>query len=285
MRIKRPEDQNEYLRTSQGMWVRNFTKKLVPYRDINHTLDKDDHFPLLKNEFENSRSRIPWIDTENFYHDYAVIISDGYGFEEKQELLDSLPPDVALIGVHGALRKWKHTNKRSLTYYIVNNPYEECMRYLPRRRIVPPRCIASTRTYSEFLAQYRGIKYRYSTVTEAEYDGQSSKEISYKIDDYRNAICAAIGLCYQFDVQKILLFCCDDVFKEERPAAEQLENGFWMYPQQRIPHGLVDANSYWIQHGEYQQTVVADFSSGPKYEHIGYINEDKIKSFLGANNE
>ncbi len=282
MRIKR-QHQNEYLQTPQGMWVRNFTKTLVPYRDINKTISKDDHFLLLKNEFTNNRSRIPWIDTEEFYHDAAVIVSDGYGFGEKQELLNELPQSVALIGVHGALKKWKPTNKRSLTYYVVNNPYAECMKYLPRRRIASPKCITSTRTNADFLSNYRGVKYKYAPVSEADYEGEVGKEIKYKIDDYRNAICAAIGLCYQFDVQKLLLFCCDDVFKEERDAAEQLENGLWMYPQQRISHGLIDGSIYWFQHGDMQDSIVADHSNGPKYEHAGYIAEQEIQSFLEVN--
>lgn len=279
MRIKKVENKNEYISTPQGMWVRNFTKKLVPYQDINNYLDNRDHFQLLKNEFNNNRAKITWIDKEELYHESAVIVSDGYGFEAKQEILNTLPQNVALIGVHGALRKWKPNNKRSLTYYVANNPYNECMKYLPRRQTMP-KCIVSNRTNSEFLENYRGVKYRYAPVPTADYDGHSNKDSSYKIDDYRNAICAAVSLCYRFDVRKLLLFCCDDVFKDKRPSAVQLENGLWMYPQQNISHGLIDGSIYWLQHGDMQDSIVADHSNGPKYEHTGYIEENEIRSFL-----
>lgn len=278
MRIKKHKNKNEYLLTTEGMWVRNFTKSLVPYVDANDTIDKKDHFLLLKNEINNSRSRFAWIDSENFYHNKIIIVSDGYGFKEKQKLLEGLPSDVAIIAVHGALAKWNLT--KNPTYYVVNNPYDQCMMYLPRRLKTFPKCIASTRTNHEFMTAYRGTKYRYAPVSEQGYNGMDQKEAQYQIDDYRNPICAAIGLAYRFGVEKLLLFCCDDAFKEERVDAEQLENGMWIYPPQRKAHGLIDGSLYWLKAAQQRQLEIADHSCGPLYNNAVYIKEDSILSFL-----
>lgn len=276
MRIKKHTNKNEYLLTSQGMWVRNFTKKLVPYLDINKTIKENDHFNLLNNEYKNSYSRPTWIDTEKFTHRKAVIISDGYGFATKHKLLENIPNDVAIIGVHGALVKWELP--KSMTYYVVNNPYQECLRYLPKNKKSLPKCIASIRTNHNFISGYKGMKYRYVPVSESSYKGMDTKETSYEIDDYRNPICAAIGLAYRFGVEKLLLLCCDDAFKDERPGAEKTADGMWIYPPQKTAHGLVDGCLYWLKN---QQVSTASHSSGEVYNNAVYIEEDRIVSYLG----
>lgn len=276
-RIKKHSNKNEYLLTDEGMWVRNFTKNLVPYLDLNKTIQEKDHFVYLNNEYNNSRARYAWIDSERFFHNKVVIVSDGYGFKEKQKLIEKLPQDVTVIGVHGALAKWE--SPRSMNYYVVNNPYQECMAYLPRGRRSLPKCIASTRTNHEFLAAYRGMKYRYVPVSEAGYNGMKNS-VEYHIDDYRNPICAAIGLAYQFGVDTLMLLCCDNAFSDEQPGAEKLHNGMYIYPPQKIAHGLIDGCLYWLSHRPHGQVAIADHSSGPLYENAAYIQEDNIMSFL-----
>lgn len=278
MRIKKTKDKNEYLLTKQGMWVRNFTKNLVPFVDLNETIEKKDHFMLLKNEINNNRARYTWIDSEKFYHDKAVIVSDGYDFKEKHKLLEELPKDVAIIAVHGALAKW-NINKNP-TYYVVNNPYDLCMMYLPRKLKSLPKCIASTRTNYEFLANYRGTRYRYAPTSEKSYMGSKNSEAQWQIDDYRNPICAAIGLAYRFGVDKLALLCCDDVFKDERIGSEQIHNGMWIYPPQMTAHGLIDGCLHWLKSTPYRDVRITDHSSGPLYENAVYIEKDSIASFL-----
>jgi hypothetical protein len=110
MRIKKHNNGNEFLLTKENMWVRNFTKNGVPYIDINKTYNDSDYFIFLKNEIQNSMSRYAWIDTENFYHDKVVIVSDGYDFAEKHlKLMKMIPRDVAIIGVNQSLKMWKAT--------------------------------------------------------------------------------------------------------------------------------------------------------------------------------
>lgn len=279
MRIKKHSNGNQYLLTEEGMWVRNFTREVVPYVDLNKTYREDDHFLFLTNEVNNARQRYPWIDTERLYHDKIVIVSDGYKFEERHQILGKLPPEIAIIAVNGALAKWK-VQSRNPTYYVVNNPYKECLRYLPRRQSLP-KCIASTRTNHEFLSLYRGTKFRYAPVNEQQYSGVVTKEIEYQIDDYRNPICAAIGLAYRFGVENLVLFCCDDSFDQERPGAEQLKNGLWMYPQQHIAHGLIDGSLHWLRRSYGPEVIVKDCSNGPYYANAEYINDAQLLQFFG----
>ena len=266
--------------TEQNMWVRNFDKSHVSYLDINKTITDKDHFIFLENEVQNGLNRMPWIDSEPFYHENIIIVSDGFDFKTKQTLLSKIPSNIAIIGVNGSLSKWEVPN-RSLSYYVANNPYEECMRYLPKRAKILPKCIASVRTNYKFLQNYRGTKYRYYPVNECNYTTLGMKEVKWQIDDYRNVICAAIGLSYKFGASRVLLFCCDNTFKDERPGAIKLENGLWMYPQQEIAHGLIDGNLYWLKNQPYQEVMIGNYSSGPKYENASYINEGEIMSFFG----
>lgn len=279
MRIKKHHNGNEYFLTQQNMWVRNFTKQMVPYLDLNKTISVQDQFPILENEIINNRQRYPWIDTEDFTHRKIIIVSDGYDFKNKQHLLANCPKDVVLMGVHGALHNW-NLKGRSLNYYIVNNPYQECLNYLPKRGFGYPRCIASTRTNYKFMANYRGTKYRYCPVADASYAGTNSQEIDYKIDDYRNAICAAINLAYRFGVEKLLLFCCDDSFADERPGALSLANKLWTYPQQLTSHGLIDANLHWLKQNSHQEVQIKDHSQGDLYKSAEYITENDLVSFF-----
>lgn len=277
MRIKNCLNGNQYLLTPSNKWVRNFTISSVQHLDINNTIKPQDHFIFIKNEFENNLNRYAWIDSENIYFRKIVIVSDGYMFKEKHEILEKLQ-DVAIIAVNGSLKKWEC--KKNVSMYVANNPYEECMSYLPKRSNFLPRCVASCRTNSNFLKNYNGTKFKYHPVNESGYNGISSGDSFWRIDDYRNSVCAAIGLAYKFGVEKLMLFCCDDSFESERPVAVKLDNNLWTYPQQIIAHDLIEGNLYWL--GKQQKDIIiGDYSSGPRYNSAAYIEEedDVIKFF------
>ena len=274
VRIKKHKNKNEYLLTEQNFWVRNFTKNSVPYVDINKTIQEKDHFLFLKNEYNNSRAKYPWIDSSNVHHKKIVIISDGLNFESKHKILETLSPDVTIIGVNNTLAKW--SNKRNMNYYVVNNPYRQCLNYLTGSKN-HPKCIASNRTNYEFLQAYKGIKNRYYPVNEESYNSMDYREIRYQIDDNRNVVCAALCLAYKFGAEKIVLFCCDDAFEDKREGAECF-NKVWFYPHDRIPHNLIDNYCYWIKKTE--KTRVLNCSSGLEYNNAQYITEDKMKEFF-----
>lgn len=279
-RIKVYPDGNEYLKTNTNMWVRNFTKPNVVQVDLNKTYNSSDYFTFLKNEIQNSMQKHVWINQENYVHEKVMIISDGYEFEKKQKILASIPKNVTVIGVCGTLAKWPVAN-RNMDYYVVNNPYSECLKYFGRRHIRTfPKCIASLKTNSDFIANYRGRIFRYLPVYEGDYTSKFIKETDQQIDDYRNPICAAIQMAYMFNASKIFLYCCDDSFAGERPGAELLENGLYQYPQQRVAHELIDAKLFWLKYLPYQEISIMYNSNGLKFENATYIEEDEIINAL-----
>jgi hypothetical protein len=282
MRIKKDKNRNEYINAG-GVWVRNFTKYGVKPLNISKLIAKEDYYDVINNEASNRTRNIPPISEEKIHFKNVVIISDGYDFDEKHKILKNLPKDVAIIAVNRALAKWTLTtpeNWKSINFYVVNNPYSDCRKYLPRKHKYYPACIASNKTDIEFLAKYHGNLYLYDATQEIGF-GKSSIE-KYCIDDYRNPICAAIGLAFQFGVEKLMLFCCDDSFNEERPAAEKLKNDLWTYPQHIISHDIIDANLYWLSHQEDVEVKICDYSSGPDYINANYISEEcLIEFFIG----
>ena len=279
MKIKKYQNGNQYILTPQNKWVRNFTINSVPFIDINETIESKDHFIFLKNETKNGSKKYPWINLEQNYHPNIVIVSDGYNFKNKQNILEKLPKSTTIIGVNGALKNW-NIKKRNMNFYVVNNPYPSCLNYLPKKNNILPKCIASQRTNYEFLEVYRGSKWRYYPVNEKYYTTLGAKEVQWQIDDYRNSICAAIGLAYKFGVEKLLLFCCDDSFDGERPGSKKIENNLWMYPIQEIAHGLIDGNIYWLSKQKHKEVLIKDHSSGPNYTNASYIKEEEILSFF-----
>lgn len=279
MRIKKHSNKNKYLSTDSGIWVRDFCASAKRYEDINHLILQKDFSILLNNELENRKGRYSNIDNENIVMHNIVIVSDGYDFEDKQEILANLPDDVFIIGTNKALKRWSLMGRKTMNYYVVNNPYVDSMSFLPEKYF--PKCISSTRTYFEFLKKYRGIKYTYFPVSEECYSGLNI-DSSYKIDDYRNPICAAIGLAYKFGVQKLVLFCCDTSFEDNRPGAEKLENGLWIYPQQKVSHELIDANLYWLST---QNVKICEHTNGYKFNNATYIKEENIIGFFKDDNK
>lgn len=283
-RIKKTTDGNKYYLTEEGMWVRDFTSDQFPFVDLNNTIDNKDYFTFLENETKNSLEKCAWIDSESFQMRDVVIVSDGYGFQNKQKILSKLPKSTTIIGVNGSLIKWNLTD-RVMNWYLVNNPYNECMKYLPRRNRIMPKCIASCRTNHQFMSAYKGIKYKYYPVNEKKYSGFGLKETQWQVDDYRNSICAALNIAYRFGAENIMLFCCDDSFEGERPGAIKLENGLYEYPQQSIAHGIIDGFFYWIKNHPHFETKLSDHSSTKEYKHAPYIREEELLPFFQQGGE
>jgi len=253
------------------MWVRDFARSVIT-KDINNLIPRSDYDIFLKNEMINATMNLASIDAETIYAPNVVIVSDGYQFEKKQHLLKGL--NATIIGTNRALAKWDKQNK--MDWYVVNNPYKDCLTYLGNYY---PRCIASNRTNPEFIQRYksrRGVLYRYTPVTDGQFSSHYFPTPAYYIDDYRNPICAAISLAFRWEVQNLLLFCCDSSFEDERPGAYQQSNGLWAYPTPA--NGLVDGCLYWLNR-EHLKVNVYNHSS-VEYENSKYICLEEINGRL-----
>jgi hypothetical protein len=284
MNIKKHPNGNEYIRAGDT-WVRNFTKPEISPLQITDMFDRNDLGLILKNQQLNKN--FPRVSDEVLRFDKVLIISDGYDFKNKQDMLKNLPRDVCILATNGSLLKWKYLNskipldsRRTINGFVINNPYKEAMNFLPKNESSYfPTCIASVRTNHEFLKKYKGNIYTYQPTHQKNF-GTSVVE-SYYIDDYRNPICAAIGLAFRFGVKKLMLFCCDDSFENQRDNAVQLPNGLWTYKPLIRSHEIIDANLYWLTHEEDYKVQVADCSSGLNYANAAYINsEEEVVSFF-----
>lgn len=270
---KEPYSQNEYIYAG-GVWVRNFTKPNATPVLLDSLHSKSDYHTVLLNEIKNSN--FPNILEEKINFSKIVIVSDGYAFTSRHKIIANFPADVAVFAINKALKEWKLISEevsRPINAYIVNNPYSDCVSYLPTISKYYPACVASRRTNYSFLSKYQGTVYTYAPTSDYEF-GQNSNNENY-IDDYRNPICAAIDLAYRFGVEKLMLLCCDNSFKNKKDASVVLDNGLYTYPQHLRLQEIIDAKLYWLVHQESKEVKVCDFSEGNKYNNASYINNEQ----------
>lgn len=278
MRIKQvKKTKNEYVYAGD-VWVRNFAKLNSKFVQETSLLHRKDFDVVLHNERSNSTLNLPVLSDETFTFPNVVIVSDGHDFEKRIECLRQIPDNqVCVIAVNKALKKWKLIgveNPRTINFYLINNPYDEAQFSLPRSYF--PACISSVRTSHEFLSNYPGMRYMYEPTPEKGYG--YNKVHKYFVDDYRNPVAAAMSIAFRFGAQKVMLLCCDDSFEQEKPGAEQLDNGLWTYPQHIKTHEILDAQAYWLKQADIE---VADYSSGPEYANAAYIKSDEeVKEFF-----
>jgi len=279
MQIKTLKNKNQYIKTGSGIWVRNFLLKNVPYLDINNLISSNEYKQILDNEVANNSIRSPNINVEEFDHPNLIIISDGLGFEDVcRNVLDNLSEDITIVGTNGALRKWPLKN-RFLDYYIANNPFVDIMKDLPKKT-PSAKGIFSTRTYHEFVEEYDNVKYFYTPVSSKSYSGLSDS-YGIKIDDYRNSLAAAIRFAHIFKSEKICLLCCDDVLKEKRIEAEKIGD-FWIFPQQKAAHEVIDANVFWLNKNLRLDVSVIYNSCAMPFVNARFCEQNKIKEFFGV---
>lgn len=280
MRIKKFK-KNEYV-LADGIWVRNPCLEVEPI-DVNY-LNKKEINLFLENETKNLKISSLHLDDLNQVNlDNLIIFSDGYEWQEKQLILGSISNQIVkTIGVNGSLAKWdmvgeKAKIKRTMTFYLVNNPYPECASYLPKKHSYYPNLIASTKTNNSFLRQYKTEPFLYKATNDLNYSGISNKDGHMILDDYRNPICAALSFAWKKRTKKIILFCCDDSFKDERPGSVKMKNGLYQYPQQIMCQKIIDKQIFWLKK---EGVEIMDCSSGTEYQNAEYIDSDKILSFF-----
>jgi len=260
---------NEYI-LGGGIWVRNFTKDNNTPITVSHLYDQKDYGLIVRNEQVNSIR--PKIADEGISFSKIVIVSDGYSFAKRHEIITQMPSDVCVLAINGSLKDWKLTGKKSINAYVVNNPYHECSNFLPKQNGYYPICVSSIRTNYNFTQSYKNDVYVYYPTPDESFGAEYSEK--YFIDDYRNPVCAAIGLAYQFGVDKLMLMCCDESFEKERDYAVRLENGLWTYPQHIRSKEIIDANLYWLTHQKDKEVNVVDFSDAGDYFNASYINSE-----------
>lgn len=280
MRIKKFK-KNEYIE-AEGIWIRNLCIDADPV-DVN-SLGKKEIELFLNNEIKNLNvSNMQLDELDQVSLDNLIIFSDGYKWKEKQFVLGAISNQlVKTIGVNGSLAKWEMVGenaeiKRTMTFYLANNPYPECISYLPKKHRYYPNLIASTKTNPEFIKNYRSEPLLYKSTKDVNYSGIGSEEGYMRLDDYRNPICAALSFAWKKRSRKIVLFCCDEAFEDERPGSIKMKNGLYQYPQQIMCQKIIDKQIFWLKKAGVE---VVDCSSGIEYENAEYICSDNLLDFF-----
>jgi hypothetical protein len=271
--IFKKKQRNKYLLSEAGIWIRNFCNSTAPYLDINKLDSERDYKIFLDNELANAKSIRGTFEPSRTNYQNIVIVSDGHGFKTAQKLLSDMR-NVHVVGVNGALRHWDAGGK-NMSYYVVNNPFPECKRWLPTR-VYFPTCVASIRTYPPFVKNYKGPLFFYSPTPNRHYS-TPHKSLRPYLEDYRNPITSAISMAYLLGVQKLALFCCDDSFEDERPASIKLDNGLYCYPQQIKSQHIIDSCLYWMKENGVE---VADCSGGIQYNNATYLGPNELVDFF-----
>lgn len=251
---------NEYSLTSTSkIWVRNFACNGHAI-DINNLYKSSEIERVISNEIKNQALRI--IDLEEIDFENVMIVSDGFNFLKIHELIKDMEGEFMIICVNKALKKWKIQKK--IDYYLLNNPYEESLNFLPSKYFPP--CITSTRTCTEFLKRYKGLLYHYFPTPNEKF----SLTNEGKIDDYRNPISAAISLVSGKSINKLLLFSCDDSSSTLKPGMTIAnEENLFCYPQQLMIKEIVENQIGWLKKNK-PDVVVGSFSA------MNYKNIEKI---------
>jgi hypothetical protein len=273
--IKKHPNNNHYLRTQGGIWVRNpYVTKVKPY-DINETTDVGHSELCVKNEFKNSERRAPGFSVENWELQHVVIVGGGVDVRKKLQLVKTLGKDVKIIVVNDGLNDWDvRLANRSPDLYVVNNPYPEATNYLPRAGKLAPRCLASVRTNSTFVEKYPSQLFTYHPTPSSTYH---SGQVQDCLDDYRNPVAAAISFAARSGLKKLLLVACDASFRDAREGSEKLPNGMRQFPVYNQAHHMLDGLAYWLRESGVK---VGDSSSGPKFDRAEYISDEQWLRFF-----
>jgi hypothetical protein len=272
--IKRHKNRNEYFKVD-NYWVRNFGKEHVEIRDLNNFYEDTEYKQLISNEVNNAKLDFANISSENFTFENIVVVSDGFNFDEHQETIVELPTGTCIITVNQALRLWKSSAYPE--YYLICNTSDSAMSVLPNK--IFPKLFASRRTYGNFVKRYKNIGYFYDPVPDFTYQSPFSKESALLIDDYRNPICAALGIAFNLRVSRIFLAYCSHAYKEHRDGTQKIGEGIFQYPQQKLADKIVDANIFWYS---VNMPEVEIYHTGiiNSFRYAKYLEKDLFKEMI-----
>jgi hypothetical protein len=138
--------------------------------------------------------------------------------------------------------------------------------------------ITSTRSNHKFVSRYQNNVYVYNATPDEYYESSLSHNSANYIDEYRNAIAAAINLAYFMNAEKICLAYPIDAYKEERSATIKMGSAF-VYPQQIMSSNIIDAMLFWYKFNRPSSKI---FYCGIEnmFHYAKYVKEESIFRFF-----
>jgi len=273
--IKSHKNKNDYFLTDDKIWVRNFFKLNAKPIDINNFHTEDEIKLLLSNEIKNQETVTFDFASEIKNSKKALIISDGFGFNDFSNIINQIPSDVKIIANYGACRFWN--SKRLPNYMVITNPFDDALVYLPER--IFPILIASSRTNNNFITRYANTIIKYYPTPDERYESPISHNNPVHIDEYRNSIAVSISIAFKMGCEKVCIACPINAYEKQRPATEKIENtDLFYYPQQRIARNIIDANIFWYRMGKPNANICySGIKNSLKF--ANYIEPNMIRNF------
>jgi hypothetical protein len=241
--VKRHLNRNEYLQV-ENYWVRNFNASDVTPVDINNFFDEFETTKILNNEIQNTKFSFQLITQDMTQIENLIVISDGYGFRQHDQL-KNLKSNVGILVLNHAMRFWE--SPVFPTFMLMNNSTEQAMSCMPLESM--PQLITSRRTWSPFLRKYENNIYTYDPTPDENYQSIASKDSSVFLDEYRNPVCAAISFANFLKIKNLFLAFCSYAYSENRPGTNKVDENAYQYPQQTLADRLIDANLFWYKFG------------------------------------
>lgn len=277
--IKNHKNGNQYIYVEKNIWVRNFTLPYARPIDINKLYKDDEIKFFIENDNKNIGSNIPKFEPRDLSQKNVIIVSDGFGFSNIENILEKININKKfIILTNNSLKKWNNT-KVLPDLFVENNPFQECLNNISNKFY--PNCLLSTRVYNKFIDYYKYKNINFYNPTPLEnYNPSVKNDDSKHLDDYRNPICAAINYCYYCNAKNIFLLYCSEAFEKERPSTILHNNELhYQYQQNKLSESIIDSMIFWLKKKNNNLNI---FHHGLEktFNFATYINKESLIEYL-----
>lgn len=277
--VKNHKNGNEYIHVENNIWVRNFTLPFAKPIDINKLYKDEEIGIFIENENKNIFSKFPKFEPKDLSQKNVIIISDGFGFENINNIIENINiKNKFIILTNNSLKKWDNL-KVLPDLFIENNPFKECLNNISQKFY--PNCLLSTRVNNRFLDfyKYKNINFYHPTPLE-NYNPISKNDDSKHLDDYRNPICAAISYSYFCNAKNIFLIYCSEAFEKEKSGTVLHNDGMhYQYEQNKLSDKIIDHMLFWLKKKNNNFKI---FQHGLEktFNFASYISNEQLTEFL-----
>ena len=245
--VKNLNQGNQYLNVEKNTWVRDFTLNHVLPIDINNLIQEEEIKTFISNELINNTLKFPKFETKDLSNKNVFIVSDGFGFDDINDILQNINiKNKFIILTNNSLKKWNNFNVLP-DLFVENNPYKNALNNINSK--IFPNCLLSNRIYPEFVKmyKYKNINF-YNPTPSSKFNSTSENEISNYLDDYRNPICAAINYCFLCNVENIhLLYCSEGMVKEKSASLLHNDGIHYQYYQNKLSDKIINGMIFWYR--------------------------------------
>lgn len=254
---KRKVGGNEYLSVDHDgmLFVRDFCSSGV-HVDIDDYYDESSAGLVRENANSNFNQLNASLDLRSFSGRGTVVIVSGKRDGSLGEI-----GRARFIGVNEALLN----HGSELDIYLCNNPFASAIALLPRSLDTWPAGVFSLKTNKDFVKRYRGIRTGYNLpAIKGHGHVVNRKAHHFSLEDHRCPVLAAANLAAMLNPSRIVLSNVENYINEERPGTVYIADGIFMYPQQVVEFGILNAAVHWLE-----ASGIEVFTEDARFDGIG----------------